>query len=387
MIEPWNDANLQPPPVNTCSSETSADVKDLRHICNNIILILSRQSPLHREGAVFSRLVYKYDKKFRHDIGYRYFKKVNIGLKRYLAIKLLKDIENFVGILPEKNNDYLPTRQMLEYILVRLMTFSKIMVRICICTKQAAIFYLNRVKNGESYWMSLTPYALLSRIWSLSLVLTKHAVRWYNSLHQYVNQLQIKGLNFLPENYTLPDNLELWLNMKNLDCFGRFEWSQKHGVEIDLSLDDDNDIGIFENLLGHVNKLCEDNQEIDLGLTVNEKRDTQQLDIGETKIDHGEAVSRDTFNMLLNCQTKKQAIVCKHDINGIKDTPTLETFLHKEEIYRNENNAMSLTNHLSFMQWESLKRALNNLRNTSGNKNIEKKIKNIWKEKCEDCLY
>ncbi|XP_047990149.1 uncharacterized protein LOC125229371 [Leguminivora glycinivorella] len=228
MLEPWNDASLLPPPVHTFLSSRKVGIQDLKTTSRNMIKVLSNQSPLHKESAILSRFAYKYDKKFRNDIGYRHFKKVNVALRRYLGLNVLKDIENFSDTLPADDEDYLPTKQMLQYIMIRLITFAKIMVRVCVCSKQASIFYLDRIKCGEGHWMSLMPYAALSRVWSLCTVLLRSACTWYARLRPWLDKLQLKGVHFLPDHYNLPADLEDWLDLKTLTPLEDLNGPQKN---------------------------------------------------------------------------------------------------------------------------------------------------------------
>ncbi|CAB3247522.1 unnamed protein product [Arctia plantaginis] len=319
------------------------DISSLKHVCNNIIKVLRKQAPLHKESALCSRFLYKYDRKFSNDIGYRNFRKVHTALKKYLALNFLKDIENFLLALPSEDDDekYLPTRQMLEYLMLRIITFSKIMLRICICSKQSAIFYLNRLKRGESHWMSLLPYALLSRLWSMTMVLVQHSTSWYSNLYPYLNILEFKGVNLLPDNYELPQDLEQWLDLKNVDNFGRFNWDQKKLIEDNILLDDDEN-DLFDSILNFVNQLNKNEAEEEVGeelkplinkckdelnnmgtataidysklsdnsVGINEgeviNRKNYKSELGEClsretfKMEQGEVLSRENFNVLVN---------------------------------------------------------------------------------------
>ncbi|KAJ8730888.1 hypothetical protein PYW08_002301 [Mythimna loreyi] len=403
MLEPWNSATLLPPPVNLFLCVTKFDVSALKHVFNNIIKVLSKQSPLHKESAICSRFLYKYDKKFRNDIGYRNFRKVNTALKKYLALNLMKDIENFLFALPSEGDDlYLPTRQMLEFVLLRIMTFSKIMLRVCVCSKQAAVFYLDRIKRGESHWMSLLPYALLSRLWSMSMVLLQHTTTWYSNLYPYLNKLQVKGVHFLPENYNLPEDLEQWLDLKNIDEFGRFEWAQKKLVDIDDTLIDGDDNDLFDNILGYVNQNNEDQAESDheediKSLPLLEKNQENPLPVPTvTKIDHGVVLSRESFKTLLNSNKSfvKDKIpppappvkVIEHSYEKITNSSSLRKFIEMEEKFRNECDSKSLTSHMSLMQWHALKNALLKLCDKVTNRKIDKKFHKIWKQKCLDYM-
>ncbi|XP_072939304.1 uncharacterized protein [Epargyreus clarus] len=393
MIEPWNDKLISPPPVNTALSNSEIDLKTLKHTLNNVINILSKQSPLHNESAVFSRLLYKFDKKFRNDIGYRNFKKVNCALRRYLLLNLLKDVEQFTSVLPDEEDApyYLPTKQMLEYVLIRIIAFSKLMVRIVVCSKQSAVFYLDRVKRGESHWMSLMPYAVLSRIWSMAFVLLQHSCSWYQLLYSFLNKFQSKGVNFLPDNYKLPENLGNWLEIKDINNFGRLEWSKKESVNVEsLMIKDDTDD--FETILEYVNQINEDTTETqDSTLNVTSNMKILKSDISEVvvkQIDQGEAISRDSFARLMNKNPSSINVNLKKDnyfhvLDNVTNKDALKKFIDKEETFRNEGSNRSLTNHLSFMQWQSLKLSLSKLDNlTINNRKLQRKFEKIWQEKC-----
>lgn len=363
---------------------------------NNIFKLLSKQSPLHKEGAICSRFLYKYDKKFQNDIGYRNLRKVNTALKKYLSLNLLKDIESFIAALPSENDDdlYLPTRQMLEYIMLRIIAFAKIMLRICVCSKQAAVFYLDRVKRGESHWMSLLPYALLSRIWSMSMVLLQHSTIWYSNLYVYLNKLQLKGLPFLPVNYELPEDLEQWLDMKNIDNFGRFDWAQKKTIDPSTLLeDDDNDL--LDNILDYVNKMNEDETVSDeenkfQPMLINPVPSKDQIQVTiSTNIDHGVALSRESFKALLKeapPPPPPPEKYVEHTYKKLTNTDALKAFIEREEDFRNQSNRRSLTKHLSFMQWLNLKNSLLQLCDTESKRKLNKNFYKIWKEKCLEYL-
>lgn len=365
-----------------------SDVKQLNYTCKSIIKVLSKQSPLHKEAAILSRFLYKFDKKFRNDIGYRNLRKVNTALKRYLAINFLKDVETFTSVLPKDEEEiYLPTRQMIEYVLVRLITFAKIMLRVGICSKQAAIFYLDRVKRGESHWMSLMPYSLLSRIWSMSVVLIQHSCNWFSNLYPFLDKLTFKGLPFLPESYYLPNDLEKWLDLKNIESFGRFEWSQKKTINFESLIVEDGNGDTTENIMKYVELVNKDEslegfeQENITGLTVKLKDNESLLVSKDKAVDHGVVISRNTFNNLFKTTVALPKI--HHYAERVTNKDTLQQFISTEEKMRNEENGQSLTDHLSFMQWQALKTSLVTLlESLSSNKKIEKKFQKVWKEKC-----
>lgn len=369
-----------------------SDVKQLNYTCNSIIKVLSKQSPLHREAAILSRFVYKFDKKFRNDIGYRNLKKVNTALRRYLAVNFLKDVQTFNSVMPKDVDEiYLPTRQMIEYILLRLITFAKIMLRVSVCSKQAAVFYLDRVKRGESHWMSLMPYALVCRLWSLSVVLVQHSCNWFSNLYPFLDKLKFKGLPFLAESYTFPTDLEKWLDIKNMESFGRFEWSRKKTMNIESMIVEDSDGDTIENIMKYVELVNKDEsleeekfEQENLTGYVEKVKDGEMFQVPiEKTVDHGEVISRDTFKNLFKTAIALPKI--HHYAERVTNKDTLQQFINTEDKLRNEENALSLTSHLSFMQWQALKNCLDSLLGSlSNNRKIEKKFQKVWKEKCLD---
>ncbi|XP_045530420.1 uncharacterized protein LOC123718072 [Pieris brassicae] len=413
MLEPWNNKTVLPPPMNTFLCNNKKDIRDLRLNTNNIIQVLSKQSPLHQESALFSRFLYKFDKKFRNDIGYRNFKKVNTALKKYLTLNLLKDLQRFASLLPNKDDElYLPTRQMMEYVLVRIMSFSKLMLRIVICAKQAAIFYLDRIKRGESHWMCLMPYALLSRIWSMAQVLLQHSCNWYNQFHPLLEILQPKGLNFLPLEYKMPDDLEEWCDLKNLNEYGNFEWTHKVKIKMEPMILNDLDGNLCDSIFEFVNKI---NENMEVPEEVNSTITTIKETLNETNPyfhdDIGVPVSRQNLQTNNNIVSKiskgiqdksqvkesfkaedisvvvdrreSNVITYIHSIDNISNNSGLKIFIDIEEVYRNKNEDKALTGHLSVMQWLTLKASLLKL-TVDGclPRKLNRKIQNIWREKC-----
>lgn len=181
---------------------------------SDAIYFLENQQCLHREAAIVSRLLYLMGRKFRHDIGHSYVRRTNIALLKYLNLEILNDLKTFLSMLPASSScdTYLPTRQMLEYVLVRFQTFAKMVFRIVICSKNAATFYFERIKRGDSAWLSLMPYTVLSRVWHLTNRLVQNSCKWYKKLLPLRDSLKLVGVPFLPTDYILPANLFEWLD-------------------------------------------------------------------------------------------------------------------------------------------------------------------------------
>nr|XP_003708405.1 PREDICTED: uncharacterized protein LOC100875173 [Megachile rotundata]XP_012152787.1 PREDICTED: uncharacterized protein LOC100875173 [Megachile rotundata] len=211
----WNNIQLERPPNITCyvkreKFDTTAFLKTLEKIIKD----LTSQKLLHKEAAILSRIIYRMKTKFRNDKGVKFMLKVNKTLLNYLHLQLKKEYENLKDFV-EINNDYvtLPSKQMIEYVLVRTQGFAKLVLRMEEVSKLTAHFLRSRIGIGHAWTVATIAYAIISRIWVLSRYLVKQSCIWYNDLYQYLKSFKVSGIQWLPDNYEFPNDLKLWLSV------------------------------------------------------------------------------------------------------------------------------------------------------------------------------
>ncbi|XP_012265709.2 uncharacterized protein LOC105691654 [Athalia rosae] len=211
----WNQKTLERPANNIwVASRNAIDTEGFASTLKSIIRDLESQDVLHIEAAILSRVIYRMKSKFRHDKGLKNMEKVNRALLNYLGLDLLKeykDLRNYVE--PEGSMMNLPTKQMIEYVLVRTQGFAKLMCRIEEVAKCAAEFFKARMSLGHSWTTAIIAYAVISRIWFLARNLVKKCCTWYNSMSNYVAKFKQVGPRWLPSSYNLPTNLKSWLDL------------------------------------------------------------------------------------------------------------------------------------------------------------------------------
>lgn len=142
------------------------DLKGFSSTLENASKELESQNTFHTEAAILSRLIYRMKSKFRNDKGLKNMEKINRALLNYLEIKLQKefnDLRNYIESDGKMVN--LPTRQMLEYVLVRIQGFAKLMARVESVAKQSAEFWNTRICIGHAWIISVIAYAVVSRVW------------------------------------------------------------------------------------------------------------------------------------------------------------------------------------------------------------------------------
>lgn len=215
----WNHMELERPPNATCQIDNKIfDATKFLLVLNRIIKDLTSQELLHKEAAILSRLLYRMKTKFRNDKGIKSMSKVNKALLKYLSLSLEKEYEKLKNNV-EINEKYviLPSKQMVEYVLIRTQSFTKIMLRVEEISKYTAHFLKCRINLGHAWSIALVAYAVISRIWILSRYLIKKACIWYNDLYHYLNLLKVVGVHWLTQKYELTNDLKSWLSIPWVD--------------------------------------------------------------------------------------------------------------------------------------------------------------------------
>lgn len=209
----WNHMQLERPPnARCCIKRKKFDATTFRMVLEKAIKDLNSQELLHKEAAILSRLIYRMKRKFRNDKGVKAMSKINRALLNYLSLSLEKEYENLKSYI-EVDDKYvtLPSKQMVEYVLVRTQGFAKLLIRVEEVSKHSAHFLKSRITMGHAWSVALIAYAVVSRIWILTRHLVKRSCTWYNDLYQYLTLFNTSGLNWLPKDYEMTSNLEEWL--------------------------------------------------------------------------------------------------------------------------------------------------------------------------------
>ena len=127
---------------------------------------LESQSILKTEAALLSRLIYRMKSKLRSDKGLKNMEKINRALLNYLKISLEKEYQ-YLRDNTECDGDIkvLPSRQMLQYVLVRTQGFAKLMCRVEDVARCAAEYFRSRINLGHAWNLSIVAYSVICRIW------------------------------------------------------------------------------------------------------------------------------------------------------------------------------------------------------------------------------
>ncbi|XP_044755873.1 uncharacterized protein LOC123314577 isoform X2 [Coccinella septempunctata] len=275
-MEFWNSRNIFAPPTYTYEANADdIDIGHLKSILQDGIKFYNDQNLLNMETALLSRIVYRMKTKFRNSKDFHTFEKVKRSLTIYEEMDISKKLEYFLSILP--SYDYhqvvvsLPTKNMIDYILVQLQGIGQILTKAIDTCKLTVIIYEHRLYLGHFWQLAIIAISIVSRIHVLCLNMVKYTCILYARLLPFSHKLKNVTTNWLPKEYTFPKDLKSWLNV---------EWSKLEEVIevpddefnmsfIDIAGDsDDDDVEYIE--LSDVSDILEDFKKIRKTLGVKE---------------------------------------------------------------------------------------------------------------------
>ncbi|KAL0266606.1 UNVERIFIED_CONTAM: hypothetical protein PYX00_009103 [Menopon gallinae] len=260
--DPWNDWKLLPPPICTVKTVLNhQEIKDMKNVLFSAISTFKELKLFDTEAAFLSRYLYKFKRLFRHDKGLKYMVQINQGLHRYLKLDLGKAMSSIKECFPAKIHDnnknaYLPTRQMLKFVLLRILSVSKILVRIIELSKSAGSYFSGKIKLGWSWSYTVFAFGLIARIMVCATYVLMGAVEWYNCLRPIMYALD-ETIPYVPDS-EFPKKLEDFIgpvklkpSMKREDIDKIFEVIDLTGLSEDRNENDD-DIIILDEIFNLV---------------------------------------------------------------------------------------------------------------------------------------
>ncbi|XP_044732165.1 uncharacterized protein LOC123295029 [Chrysoperla carnea] len=402
----WNLKDLLPPPTNTSKVKIQGtDVLNLHKIIKKFFREFENTQCINQEAAMLSRIIYRMKYKFRSDKGFKNMEKVNRALLQYLNMNYVQYIQTFLNTidLEDINNVdiYLPTKQMLEYLLVRTQGFAKLMQRIIESCEITAQYMSSRISIGQSWNLGLLVVSNCSRIHFISNYLLQKSCEFYNGIVPYLDILQLSGVKWLADDYNFPSDLYLWLNISNENPQEFPQITNETGFEIETNCNSNTniDFGVkidresLNTQEGKASKKQRKNKNVQ---NLQSKENSQNNKTSQTKDNTGfeaetnrniavkikresslipqdkTSTKRKKIKGIQNLQpndnvhnissegkvleTKKNQ--SEHKVDSITDFESLRSFMRKEDKYRKSANKKSLTKHVDLLQWKLLQKVV-----------------------------
>nr|CAI5818445.1 unnamed protein product [Callosobruchus analis] len=247
----WNIKNLALPPIATYKTNSKdIDVIYLRQVCKDAKHFFEDKRYMHVEYLILSRIVYRMKQKFRSSKDFKAVVKMYKTLDNYFKINMSAYINTFMELIPHSYEDegtYLPTKNLIDFILVRHQGLVKLLVRIVETSKLAAYLLQERIHIGHSWQCAFTLFAIASRIYVLSKFMIQKTCDFYQKLYPFSNKLMNLGVDWLKSDNQLPKDLRQWLNIDWLDVDDEVKIIEEPELPriidfFDLVNDDDDDV-------------------------------------------------------------------------------------------------------------------------------------------------
>lgn len=179
------------------------------------IVYFNGQEILHDEISQISQFIHIGHSQFRMMKGFQEMKKTHqaaVRLKRLDIVSILEAINSYVSDDFE-SEILVPHRQNLDYLLIKLQGFSKVLIRIIICSRKSSRYFLGLIKNGSFYIKGSIFVSTLAKVWDSSRQLCLYSVNLYNNLVGFREKLEpLENLEWISKNYIFPEKLDEWLD-------------------------------------------------------------------------------------------------------------------------------------------------------------------------------
>ncbi|KAL1489327.1 hypothetical protein ABEB36_014245 [Hypothenemus hampei] len=213
----WNQKDLPQPPVNTYKVINSdLDLKKLQTALQDGINHFKNQKFLSIETNLLYRILYRMKMKFRNGKDFKLLEKMHRCLKNYFSTRMNWHLQNLLDLLPKtftKNECYVPSKNMLLYILVRLQGLVKLLEHIYNTCLLLAEQLQMRLGVGHFWKLFFILFAIVSRISVIVKANTRFLCELYGKLLPHSYKLSPIGVPFLPDGYELPTDLREWLSV------------------------------------------------------------------------------------------------------------------------------------------------------------------------------
>lgn len=320
-------------------------------------------------GALTSRLIARRANSFRSQAGFKALRKTNVALCRLKDINIISVLDNFLGTLPdyivEGSKLSLPTYENFQFVMLRLQSLSKLLLRIAVCARESTTIFRDMIQRNFFIEISALYIGLSAQTWDLAKSLSIKTRDFYDALYPYRKYFPSKSKQ--TGDVVLCKKLETllqeaWTNefINNVQ-----RQSVKHDNDLGLDLGDFDDDG--DNMLSLRDENTKPTPTIELKKII--RQDVPKVEAKKEFItndnDIGVAISRDSL----------QEIVI---VDRIVKTEEISKLIDEEQSLRDRKSA-TRTRHLSDSQWKDIKSKVRNILVTSQGKICIKKFKNLWK--------
>ncbi|XP_071791269.1 uncharacterized protein [Asterias amurensis] len=216
----WNRCEVSPPPIASCSYDCyeveEDDVGRLKTALQALQVSYSVGIRLSSEEYTLNRLLYKVNNQQRQWRWHQMMKKIQkclIKLQSTLPVKFIEDAVCCCQITHDERSSTirLPSRQMLEYILIKLMGQAKLCVYILNMAESVYVFAVQNITCGQFLGQNMIYSSIVSRVWVMMRSMLKDMTSWYSHLLPWMDKLKATLMQWMTTEDAFPPSLLLWL--------------------------------------------------------------------------------------------------------------------------------------------------------------------------------
>ncbi|GFR02975.1 DUF4477 domain-containing protein [Trichonephila clavata] len=300
----WNNLNLQCPVEDVCtySSEDKAvlHLTELVSLLTSSAEVLTKDHPIWAEIKIFQNVQAKYRRILHCDKCLLLLQKVGTCLRKVVLLNLSKiylDLaEHFLkGVQDQNSSTQLPSRQQLEYALLRTQSASKLLCEALRYSKEAFCYLIQKLKVGHLVLHLMMATSVTARVNILFKGILIQLFDIYRNLYSWHQKLKSGSFKW-PKTLELPEDLEAWLNPEvsevlkpkpmsedqqnmMLNFFQREKNGKVSNEETDTANEDENDCVI----ISEINQL-DNSSDSDTGEVVERESINRVVDVTEKEI-------------------------------------------------------------------------------------------------------
>lgn len=311
------------------------EIKSLKTCIEAGLSLLELQPQFLKNTAYISRFIKNFRSQFRSFPILQYMRKIKLAIEKIHKNNAKDTVSNIQSGFPihlgSGHDLELPSKQYFDYCLAKVLAHCQIMVRLVVCSKKCALYFIHFLQYGHFIEVSTMIIALLGHIWHQARQCLLRMDAFYNELHTYRDLFPTQKSD--SKEYSFPSDLSKFIGD---------DWKEEVDVLVEQTVAPSSTTVL--QLLGGGNEQQDIETTVQTVKAVPKKIHTalsQEDDIGEV-------VSREPVEM-------KPVAKSEAAIPEVLGKKTLLKFLKTEHELRAKGSRKRLTKNVSQFYWEKFR--------------------------------
>lgn len=323
-------------------------IKSLKSCLEEAGSLLELQPIFLKNTAYISQFIKNTRSQFRSFPILQYLRKIKLSIEKIQKNNAQATASTIRSVFPLYLGSglglELPTKEYFDYFLAKILAHCKIMVRLVICSKKCALYFIHFLQYGHYMEISTMVISLLGHIWHQARQCLLAMDSFYSRLYTHRDLFPVQKAG--GKEYDIP---------RELGSFIGEDWKEQIDVLVEQNATSSTGVFKLVDLTGADDKgeATSGHKRSHAGLdkTTNKKPKIEEA------TDCGEVVSRESLTPLKSASHVAQVF----------GKNSLVKFLKNETEYRTTKSEKSLTKSISQFHWEKFRQLMeNNLKSKKG---------------------